>query len=499
MKFNALKKKIFKYNYDDSSYDYGYDGISSDYNGYNYQSPIPNDKKKKNKNRLWMSIAIVSSVVGAGLVGYAIYTITSNSSIVNENPNTGSNNNQDKSKFTTSTDASYWISERTLSLRFVFKSSNNTDSDSSSVQSGTGWIYEADKSTNTFYIATNLHVANIISFNNNSVTSYENDSYSTNTYKIEQAYVGLDFNVNQSKNDFSNDLYYFQTSIPEIVYTTTSDNNFNNQFNNSDQKYWGIGKNNSPQNFPGASDIAILKYVINPTSSTTVFSNRTQTTESIFNKNEYIQKFQNWISNYFNNPTKIYKDYVDNIKNELLDGSLYMGGFPNKPGAFGEGASSTENISWLSFSNFKIINDNNFEGFISSASFYEKKEESKQNIPIPFYSSTNKSDYAKYNYLSIGYLSLIEADSFSGASGSPIVIKYNGEYEIAGIYWGSISFKNNDSEEVLTYGAMNWFATNSYKLNSDSNISSITSKTVNYNLTTEIDKKISEIKSKSSN
>ncbi|MDE5767483.1 MAG: DUF31 family protein [Malacoplasma sp.] len=490
MKFNALKKKIFKYNYDDNSYDYDYDysGMNNNYNGYNYQPPVSNDKKKKNKNKLWMSIAVVSSVVGACLIGYAIYTITSNSTIANENP-IGNNNNQNKSDFTFSSDASYWISERTLSLRFLFKSNENMGTSSSSVQSGTGWIYQADQALNTFYIATNLHVANIVSFNNNTVTSYEGKGYSSDKYVLEEAYVGLDFNVTSEKNDFSNDIYYFKTSIPEIVYTTTTDTTYNNLFNNSQQKYWGLGQNGNAQNFPGATDIAILKYVINPDISTTVFSNRNQA--DVINKSSYIENFKNWISNYFNNPTKVYKNYVDEIRNELLSGYLYMGGFPSKPDVF-ENPNSTQNISWLSFSNFKIIDNSNFSGFISSTSFYENTEEYKSNVPIAFYSSSNKNDYTKYNYLSIGYLSLIEADSFSGASGSPIVIKHNGEFEIAGIYWGSISFQEKTTDkntgETYTYGAMNWFATNSYELKNNDKTP------VQYNLTTEIDKKISEIK-----
>ncbi|MDE5949813.1 MAG: DUF31 family protein [Malacoplasma sp.] len=494
MKFNALKKKIFKYNYDGNSYDYDYGEMNNNYNGYNnYQPPVSNNKKRKNKNKLWMSIAVASSVVGACLIGYAIYTITSNSTVVNENPTGNNSNNQNKSDYTFSSPASYWISERTLSLRFVFKTNATMGTGSSSVQSGTGWIYEADQNSNTFYIATNLHVANIVSFNNNEVISYETNGYSADKYVLQYAYVGLDFNVNSEKNDFSNDVYYFKTSLPEIVYTTTTDSNYNNLFNNSQQKYWGVGQNGNKQNFPGATDIAILKYVINPDISTEVFSNRDQDDVKI-NKNFYIEKFKNWISNYFDNPTKVYKEYVDNIKDELLSGYLYMGGFPSKPDAF-ENPTSTENISWLSFSNFKIIDNDSFSGFISSASFYENEKQYESNVPIAFYSNSNKSDYTKYNYLSIGYLSLIEADSFSGASGSPIVINHNGEYEIAGIYWGSISFQETikNTGETYTYGAMNWFATNSYDLNSSS--SSVINKKVQYNLTTEIDKKISEIKS----
>ncbi len=495
MKFKNLKKKLFKYNYDGEPYDYNYDDLSvnSNYSRQSYpQTTNPdNNKKKKNKNILWMSIAAVSSVAGACLIGYAVYSIT-NSSVQNSSNggnNSGGNSNfpgNNKSDFTVSSPASYWISQRTLSLRFIFSTGNQSGE---FIQSGTGWIYQANKNSNTFFIATNLHVSNIVSFNNKNVTSFEDNRYSSNTYTLKESYVGLDFNVNSTNNDFSNDVYYFQTSIPEIIYSTTTDDDFNNTFNNSNQKYYGLGKNNNKQNFPGAVDMTILKYVISPNEqSTTVFSNKNQKNiTDLTNKHNYIDKFKTWLYGYFDNPTKIYKESVDGIKNQLLESNLYMGGFPNKSD-INLDAQSTENISWLSFSNFKISTKAFQEGFYSSADFYIE-DSYENNIPIAFYPSNNETDYTKYNYLSIGYLSCIEADSYSGASGSPIVVQRNGEFEIIGIYWGSIGFTDSTNSQNYVFGAMNWFATNSYELATSSG----QSKTASYNLTTKIDQKINTI------
>ena len=499
MKFKDLKKKIFKYSYGgNDSYDYDLNGYD-DYNNYsnNYYNPYNDSgKNKKRKNSLiWIILAAVSSTVGLALIGYAIYTIldSTSSSIVDQRPpSSAGTNNTDKSEYTVNSDASYWISQRTLSLRFDF-----SDGSKQYTQSGTGWIYQADQDTNTFYIATNLHVANILSFNGRTITSFEGKNYATNRYSVLSAYVGLSLDLNENTNDYSNNITYFNTAIPEVIYTTTSDQNFNSQFSQGNIELYGLGINNKAEVFKGASDIAILKYQIDLNySSPSYFSQ--QNPSVVSNKGSinpqswsaYIDKFRDWINNYFANPTVVYKGYAEDIYSSLpakiSTSDLYMGGYPNKSFEENNTDNGLNNISWISFSNFKI--ENQILGdFYPSADFYTSKMDVETNIPIAFFdkSYSNANDYTSYNYLSVGLLSLIDADSFAGASGSPIVVRDSSvNFEIVGIYWGSISFSDEKNQPVA-YGAMNWFATRNYELTDNYMTYNCT-----YNLTTEIDKLI---------
>ncbi|MCF0217755.1 MAG: hypothetical protein HUJ42_01780 [Malacoplasma sp.] len=501
--------------------------FNGDYNNYpNYNNPFPNnDPKAKTKRQIRsLTFAIIGCFLAGAILAGSVVGIT----VFSNQTNSVSYNKTTKLNYNTTSDASYWISQRTFSLLFNFKSSTTPQNDASIV-AGTGWIYSADKNTNTFYVATNLHVANILSFVNNDVTSYDEDNnqYESVHYDSITSYLGLALGLTKDSNAYNNQITYIKVNNPSVVYTTTNDASFNNTFNSTDngttytQQYYGKSdsysasfSNNSPSStstspfsgtslsyptfsdttpFYGASDIAILKYTIDPNNLS--FFELTNNNSLIVNSQHYLNKFSEWITNYFNNPTVVYKEDVENLQLNA-NSRFYMGGYPSYDISTNNAnpSNGTDSISWLSFSDFdwQIYPRMGQSYFYSSADWYQPNSTWSDNeTPIAFYGTstmdaTASTDYTHYNYMSVGLLSLLGADSFSGASGSPIVIQTgDGSFEIVGIYWGSISFSSQSnssygqySNNSLTYGTMNWFATNNYSLND---------KKISYNLTTAID------------
>lgn len=443
-------------------------------------------EKVKNTNKKSViqisSIILCASALVIGGISFLTYSITRN---IYNNFNNGSNssdNDNSSGGAKTQSDASSattWISQRTLSLRFSFTityGSGWNSYNTSYYEYGTGWIYSANESTHTFYIATNLHVAGIISLMNKtsndikeSGNMYENSSYSTisTTYSNLTSYVGFAQNLTGNE-DNSIEIPYYKVSNPELVYTTVTDNEFNSLFNSTSNQYYGV-LGNSISSFSGISDIAILKYTINPTNSTNVdFTNYNYYNLTEPSKTTAITNFKNWISTYFENPTKIYEGNMEDLSSSITS-NLSMAGYPAYD--INTKTSSTKSISWLPFSNFSVhetyspIKENNLKS--KSQSYYSE--------PIKYMPGSSSSSLSDNYYMSIGLLSELTADSYSGASGSPIVANFgtesNPDYEIVGIYWGAITYSNN-----ISYGTMTWFATNNYEISSTDKVS--------YNLTT---------------
>lgn len=432
----------------------------------------PKNKKSKNKwskkKKIWVfSIAIAAGVVtiaGCG-AGVAAYVIKQNSTLYS---------NGSPLEYNSSSKATQWISQRTLSLLFGYKYTNSTDFQ---FEAGTGWIYQANQLANTFYIATNLHVANILSYvGNSNVQTFSNSNLQTKSYSDQLlTYVGITTSgANTSK--YSNDIVYFLVSNPEVTFTTTSNSEFNNIFNKTARQYNGLVQTTK---YNGAQDIAILKYTINPYSiSTTGIMTNKNSNLSSSTKNKYLQTFQKWIFNYFANPTSIYTGYVENIS--LDNKSLYMAGFPSYNKESGSQGSSLSDISWISFSDFTTYGSLQYPAKVFAESY--GSDYLPLSYPIGFYDSS-KTNYRDYNYVSIGIQSMINASSFAGSSGSPIVMKdSSGSFQIAGIYWGELS----TSDRTFYKGLMTWFNTNAYYLSDGS--------TAEYKLTTQIDAAISKIK-----
>lgn len=448
--------------YDDLDYNY-----NRSYSSINEEDDLINKpSSKKSKSLFKKPIMLISmcllSVIGLGLISYGIYT-----TIQTINKGSAYTTNQSVSgQYNTASDATYWLSERTVSLQFKFLTTESNKSFSPWIESGTGWVYSADKSTDTFYIATNFHVANILSLAGKTIT---NKDGITTTYSSDiVSSIGLVGDVTENNNVTStNKMLYFNVGLPSIVYTTLSDSSFNSVLNKNNQKlYDGIYANKTTK-FKGVSDFALLKYTFNPNS---IKSSDINPVNWNISTDSAISYFKNWISVYFANPTVVYDKPMEDLNLSTL--KLSMAGFPLFDARTNSTNSDNKNITWLPFSNFST-----FGSALSPAS-----SSTMGNPLITFYPSDliSSNDVADYNFQSIGLLSLIQANSYGGASGSPIVANFGTDkspnFQIVGIYWGQSSL--NLSGYTLTYGAMTWFATSNYKLSNSNSVS--------YNMTNHI-------------
>lgn len=417
-------------------------------------------KKKLIKNPFLLISVFILSILGVGFTTYGIYSTTESFKKLN---NFYSTTTPVSGEYNIASDASYWISERTLSLQFQYQSKTDDNGYESWTESGTGWIYSASKSTNTYYVATNFHVAKILTLLGKTIidSNGQTITYGSNILSSIGIVGGLDKKNNNITS--TNKLLYFNVSIPTIAYTTLADNNFNNVFNEGDKKNYNGYYDGKLAKFKGISDLAILKYIINPNK---ISNNDVKSVNWNISSKQAINYFKNWIDVYFQNPTVIYDKNMESI--DINQYSLNMGGFPMYDARTNSASSQDASITWLPFSNFGI-----HETFSPGYKTWS-------NPLITFYPKnvSSSSDYTDYNFQSIGLLTLFKANSYGGSSGSPIVINFgtkaNPKYEVVGIYWGSSS----------SYGAMTWFATNNYILNNSNNSKSV----VSYNLIFGINK-----------
>lgn len=469
------------YYFDGDDYTYNpysnnwYDGFNGDINNFdNNMVPQSVNPKNKNKKKFWFfSIIIGSACFCIAGISFLVFSLTAS-----QNSAIGGNSSNSSSRYNTSSATTNWISERTLSLRFSF----TVNGDKSYYEYGTGWVYYADQNTNTFYIATNLHVAGIVSLNNKDV--YKSNE-TTAHYSNLQSWVGFAQNITGSEINSAN-IPYYSVSNPEIVYTTVLDSAFTNTFNSTSNQYYAT-LNGVNEGFDGISDIAILKYTLNPEYYTTQvdFANYKNYGISTPNTVTAITNFKNWITTYFANPTKVYKENMEKLSFNNLK-NLSMAGYPSyniRTGTKDENGA----ISWLPFSNFSVvqtyspITQNGL--LVNSSTSTEGKEFSSpiQYLPSTIQTSTSVKD--NY-YTSIGLLSELSADSYEGASGSPIVANLgtesNPDYYVVGIYWGAITYQYANGS-TKAFGTMTWFATNNTYTPSHN---------YSYNLTTGIDSKI---------
>lgn len=497
-RFSRINRKLFfasKYYSNYQNYKnqyYNYDNQYNDINGIKDDFILKSNGKKPPKKPSWL---IVAGIVGSlaiciGGISFLVYSIVSKN-----NQNSGSSSIT-SSRYNKSSPATKWISERTLSLRFSYSVRyNNSFKTSSYYEYGTGWVYSADESTNTFYIATNLHVAGIVSlidknvneYKKNTNSSFSNSNYITAHYSNLNSWVGFAQDLGGDEVN-SSEIPYYKVSNPQIVYTTMMDDSFNNTFNsgNSYSYYGNIDGNFNT--FKGISDIAILKYELNPNTSVS-FDNYSSLKIKPISTSNAISNFKDWIKTYFENPTKVYKEDMENLPSSAK-GDLSMAGYPSYNILTGQ-SNNDGIIAWLPFSDFDIY---------STYSPVEKND--GQNSPIEYIpsnvqmNSNGTYDIRDSYYMSIGLLSELNADSYAGASGSPIVAnlgtKENPDYEIVGIYWGAITYQYQDDQEK-SYGTMTWFATNGSSNNFNENL---LSKKYSYNLTTTIDKNIELAKNK---
>lgn len=397
-------------------------------------------KKKKIFNIVFYSVC---SLIIAGSVSYLIYYFVAG-------------NNKDNSW----SGASEYISKRTLALQFIYQDSTNTQN--KNYVAGTGWIINKDDNSDVYYVATNLHVAAFLTYENKTVYDYDNNSYTTygNIVQSLVGYVNSDVGNNNTAN--SNSTNMITVPKPTIAYAAFND------FGNYPQVY-----GNSPKNFNDghtlynvSADFAILKYDFSQTdiANTTV--------NNLVNNSANIQNFENWLSTgYDADPTK----FLDKPIQEVSDWQnlkYSMGGFPGNGQNLTIGTNTNYlSQNWESYCNFTLKN-NQVTGYGNAGDVYSDANNGNNGQytdPIVWVSDnsptspTDSSSSVYFSgYINVAYEAILSEHSRNGASGSMLMTYLDNTPYVVGIYWGTTTFSNNNNQsDTYDLGTADFFYTNS--------------------------------------
>lgn len=327
-----------------------------------------------------------------------------------------------------------FISERTFSLKFTSYESRN-------VGYGTGWIFGKDMlESNSYYIATNLHVASFIA--NGGKQTYEpiyNENLNTYEYKLTNNTKFNEIQFGQIIDDSDknnivvgttktegliNETKYLQKinlDYVSIAYTTFD------MFNNM-QLYNEYNVYNDSFIKNATQDLAILKIDFSKIEYVNYFYDK---------KIDFIKKS---LEAYDKNPTRFAKSY-DYKKDKIT-----IAGFPANEG-LGKWSSSRGLISNNIIQGLKI-NRSSWKSFINNDI---NIEDIKKN-----YALLNNISYASNNYASqinVSLQSLFSNLNLQGGSSGSMAI--NEKNEVVGIYWGAYNFSNG-----TTLGAIDLFKNN---------------------------------------
>lgn len=411
-------------------------------------------KLKRLRNLLLcMGIAFGSILLPVVLTSCSNQTNTNDSSTSNDSNSGGSVKSSNELE---------QITNMTLSLNFVFDATTNGQK-ATYIQSGTGWVYDIDKENNNFYIATNLHVANILSFENKTITSVESTNTGVAEEKTKYGSIVSSYLRFVPLSLSSKSTTYYDNSVlenvyvdkPTIVYTTTTDETYNSVFND---KVYGLASYSyfvqepTVKQYQAITDIAILKYHL-PVESDYYLKHSSNIVQTAIMTTNSVKDFIKWI--YWNRNEKtvtVYTGYIDSIvdSSDNKNRKFYMGGFP------AHDQSGGENISWLGFSEFTINWAINSYFQYPWTQYASSSNVNSLSTPIAFYnSSSNENDSTSHNFISAGRQGLFTADSYHGASGSPILSYVDGKLQIVGIYWGSITASVNGTS--VTSGVGDFF------------------------------------------
>lgn len=434
------------------------------YNNYNNPQYPPVEPKSKKSKGIITGVAIgllaAASLTG---IGVGVYYLINQSD--NNNINSTFVNNAQLSE------TGQYIAERSLSLQFVFNSKN---SNSYIVSCGTGWIINKEKNSNIYYVATNLHVAAILTYENQNVWTYEaskGDSDSTTNYgSLAQSLVGYITNY-----DYQNNTYKFSTITvpkPTIAYITAMDSNWNNlKYGTATRLAYpsyvsSTSKDTSKTNtYSLESDFAILKYDFSNLSSATAEDVNDLNVVKQPNTSADVQNFESWLSTYNNSPTEFLTQamtYKTMGNNDWEKWKFAMGGFPASTGSDSSDSSDSDSSGSIN-KNYSNVVWKEFVGFTADSytSIYANGIGSPSNVqnsneaasPIVYYGSGNNISSTNTNpwdggYVNGAYGAMLGASSDPGSSGSMLITQINNQFYVAGIYWGETSWSNSS-----VYGA----------------------------------------------
>lgn len=414
-------------------------------------------KNNKSKNKKVLSIVFYTtcSLAIAGSGSYLIYYFVT------------------KDDFNNSWDgASEYISQRTLSLQFVYedKTSNNGDQ----FVGGTGWIINKDKKSEKYYIATNLHVAASLSYENKLIYDYS-ESHATSYGSLVQFLVGfVDSNGSSSSLDISQ-TKMISVSRPTLVYATFGDNDQkSDKWNSIFPRINGASPTNvndgTRTQYQTTADFAILEYDFSSTSLSNVEVKANNTTYTPNKGETNVDAFKNWLQNgYDKTPTKILNKPIQEVEN-WTKLRYSMGGFPGNDGVTDKVGTNSNflNQQWESHSNFELSNER-VSNYGTAADYYRDVDNNKVQTPIVEANATDVNG-ATYTYLSDtnpryygGYVNvalkgLLNEHSRSGSSGSMLITYLDNQPYVVGIYWGVTNF--SDGSDTLSLGSADFLVSN---------------------------------------
>lgn len=404
------------------------------------KSKIKKIKPKKEiskKKKIWNIVFYTTcGVVIAGSASYLIYYFVSGNT----------NNSWDG--------ASEYISERSLALQFIFQDSTN--SSLRNYVGGTGWIINKDSNSDTYYIATNLHVASVLTYQNKNIYSYEkgtSDEYGTIVQCL-VGYVNSDVGKNSSSNYTSTNMITVPT--PTIAYEAFNDFTSYPKIDGTSPTSYN-GSNHA--SYSPSADFAILKYD---------FSNLVNNSSLNYqNSSTDVSNFENWLKNgYDAEPTKFLDKPIQDV-NKWQDLRYSMGGFPGNGQSDALAANNNYlEQSWESFSNFTLRNSET-TGYGNAGDVYSDASKGTYTDPIVWVNDdsdpswTNSAGQPIYfsGYVNIAYEAVLNQYSRNGASGSMLITYLDNTPYVVGIYWGTTTF-NDSNNTSLELGTADFFNTN---------------------------------------
>lgn len=427
------------YYQDDYENDY-YDGYEDD---LNYKKPSIYDfidedaanRKKRKKKSILLSVGVTTvAALSLSGIGIGVYFWVKDNFI--SKPYVGGFDSE----------TSLYMAQRTLSLQFVLSLPKNPGY--YSTISGTGWIINKDLNNDIYYIATNLHVAAALTYENKTVGELETDENGnskidyTSFGNIIQSVVGyLPGTVGIHTQGLTDDLNMITVPTPTIEYITDYDSQWN---------YGTVGSGNAI--YPLASDFAILKYDFSDSNlkSKTILHNANGTVRSENpNTNSDVSNFQNWLKYYDKNPTKFITEPLQNIKsnessNWYVNSAKYsMGGFPATqvessgiPIYENKNFGSTRWMAYIDFGAKQYTNSN-----LGDATSVKTHYEAKNAQPIVYVKDKSISAYTEYydGYINGAYGLRLDQYSAGGSSGSMLMTYIDDQPYVVGIYWGRTS------------------------------------------------------------
>lgn len=436
-------------------------------NGYYNDSDdlIPKNKKSK-KGFTWaiMGSILGSLAIGAGIAALVLYILDSKNNQISNNNNSNDSSISDyyrENNNARSIDAMNYILQRTITMQFLFI---NQETNNAQSISGTGWIFNKDSNSSTYYIATNLHVAAALTYQNR---QFEDNGQieDFSGYMLATTYIGfVEPNFNSSTANYnSTNINMLNVQTPQIAYTATNfgdPNGFGSVYNNTLLQTQNYGFNRKAM-----IDFAILKFNFDES----LLSRLNK--ESAYGNSANASKFIDWLQYYNQSPTQFYENAIPNLNTTNASDKLpfnkkiFMGGFPglnNKTNYVGSWSSNKKNYlnfggtQWIGFADVPLavnlqgyqldriskIYSNTYNNFASGFLNWINKYASG----VSFFDDSIST--SSLNCINIGYQALIDASSVGGSSGSMMIIDDNGTFKVVGIYWGQVTYSDGTNVGV---------------------------------------------------